>query len=102
MSERKIKLPMKPCIICGELFQPSKINHNCCSQKCRKINFRMQTQSYNERQLEIKRANKSIKKEKTNHEKIADIAIAAREEGLTYGQYVAQQYISERMNKNNE
>ncbi len=89
MSERKTKLPMKPCMICGELFQPSKINHNCCSQKCRKKHFREQNRIYSAEHAARERANNKAKA-KTNYDRIIEIDAAAKKEGLTYGQYVAK------------
>ena len=34
---RKAPLPMKPCSICGKVFQPKRANHIVCSDECREI-----------------------------------------------------------------
>jgi hypothetical protein len=94
MSQRKEQLPLRACNICGEMFQPSRTTHNFCSQKCRKKHFKIQNKGYYAKQLERKRIERGLKQEmrnkKTNHDKIADIAIEARKHGMTYGQYVAK------------
>lgn len=81
----------KICIICGKEFTTTR-DAKCCSKECRdKRNVQKQSENYERKQKEIKKNGKKKKQlPKTNHEKIADIAIAARKEGLTYGQYVAK------------
>lgn len=88
MAECKKYKPIA-CVVCGTIFQKRKKDHVCCSQSCQLKRRR----EYEKEMNALYRAQKKEKEndiKKTNHEKIADIAIAAREEGLTYGQYVVK------------
>lgn len=67
------------CIGCGEVFMTKSDNANYCSQAC-KIQGRYQSRF-------------EVKKEQSRHENMKDILHIqklAKEEGLTYGQYVAK------------
>lgn len=67
------------CLGCGEIFTTTKITQNYCSDAC-KIKGRYQSRF-------------DVKKEATRHENMRDIkyiAKLAREEGLSYGQYVSK------------
>lgn len=67
------------CLGCGEVFEKKSETVNFCSQAC-KINGRYQSRF-------------DVKKEQSRHENMKDILHIqklAREEGLTYGQYVAK------------
>ena len=86
MSERKYKLPMKPCEVCGKMFQPSKTNHACCGNACRKKRLRMQNRDKWSDYYARKKAEQN--RTKSNHDKIVEIDALARKEGLSYGQYV--------------
>ena len=83
---------IRKCIICGNEFKSKSKNHICCSKKCQvKRNCIVTEQQRKNRYYEEKQ--KNLIKEampKSNHDAIANIAIAARKEGLTYGQYVAK------------
>ena len=86
---------MKICIICGKEFVPKTHKATMCSHECRVIRRNEIAKEFNERKKALNAGKKNQpkrrkQKEKTNHDKIADIAIAARKEGLTYGQYVAK------------
>lgn len=97
MTHRKEpkKKEIGKCAICGSEFEKFRENHLCCSEKCRKV---MESRKSGERMREYKKRKKEkeireavkITKKGENHRAIADIAIAARKEGLTYGQYVAK------------
>lgn len=79
----------KICLVCGKKFTTNRSTQKCCSKECSK-------KWSNARQA--KYAGMYVKHPTTqkygrggeNYEAIADIAIAARKEGLTYGQYVAK------------
>ena len=83
---------LKICEICGTEFETNRTNKICCSKKCQvKRNCIVTEQQRKNRYYEEKQ--KNLIKEampKSNHDAIANIAIAARKEGLTYGQYVAK------------
>lgn len=81
-----------PCIVCGTVFQKRKKDHVCCSVACQLKRRR----EYEKEMNALYRAQKKEKAkniEKTNHEKIADIAILAREADMSHGQYVAMMYM---------
>ena len=77
----------KKCIICGTEFKPSKSTVVCCSESCKK---KRQRENEKAKHAEYREEQKKSKKKKTNHKQLADIAIDARKEGLTYGQYVVK------------
>lgn len=86
---------MKICIICGKEFVPKNHKSRMCSPECRRIRSMELARDQRKQQKaskpeKAKQPRRRKQKEKTNHDKIADIAIAARKEGLTYGQYVAK------------
>lgn len=90
----KEKKPEKGiCVVCGKKFAQKKVTQKCCSDECRHtLTIQRQNAYFKEKYAREKAERKEKQKQipKTNHEKIADIAIAARKEGLTYGQYVAK------------
>ena len=69
----------KICILCGSIFHSEKKNVTHCSQKCVGVTRR-----------KAKEDNKIKGKatEKSKGMTITEIAVAARKEHLTYGQYV--------------
>lgn len=86
---------LKPCKVCGKLFKPFRSTHVYCSGDCnRKVERQRYRNSlkYNaEKQREYKAKKKLEKAEKERVKNaLVEIAIKAREEGLTYGQYVAK------------
>lgn len=85
----------KTCKICGKEFLAKSYKATMCSSECRKIRNLEIAREQNERRkaMNAEKAKQSKvrkPKEKTNRDKITEIAIAARKEGLTYGQYVAK------------
>ena len=66
------------CRICGKVFYNKASNCVTCSKDCWKVNHRNQVNAYN------------AKKSKNKTSSLAEIARAAREAGMTYGQYVSQ------------
>ena len=73
----------KSCKTCGKEFLAARNKQYCCVE-CRPKKKRYYNRSHD------------------NLGNLAEVSKEAHKKGLTYGQYVAQQYISERMNKNNE
>ena len=104
MSKKKKSLEMKKCVVCGKEFMPIRGNQVVCCEDCRRERDRelqKQWQENNKGNMNKKTAQEMPKKEKrktekpertepkSNHEKIAEIAIEARKQGMSYGQYVA-------------
>ncbi len=79
------KLESRECVWCGKEFMPEYHNVVCCSEECKK-----KRQSAQDKSRREKFNAKDKAPEKTNHEKIAEIAIEARKQGMSYGQYVAK------------
>ena len=79
---------IKKCIICGNEFTTNRDAQLCCSKKCSLIrNNEVAKENY-----KLHEASRKVQKKMppSNHDAIADIAIEARKQGLTYGQYVAK------------
>lgn len=77
---------IKRCIICGKEFTARRDSQKCCSSECRKENAsRYQKAKY----YKTSRTAKSPEPKRPKNN-ITEIAVAARAEGLTYGQYVAR------------
>lgn len=71
---------IRACVVCGNKFQPVARTQIYCGKVCAKKGDR-----------EIKRKRELAKKEeKKKSNALIDIAVAARREGLSYGQYVAK------------
>lgn len=75
---------MKKCKFCGADFLAVKKNHIYCTLKCAQ---KANRENDKERKRE-QRAQKRKKKKDT----LIEINAAARAAGMTYGQYVAEQY----------
>ena len=75
----------KTCKTCGKEFLAARNKQYCCIE-CRPRTNKTYTR---------------YKKYKPKKNSLNDVAKEAHGKGMTYGQYVAQQYIQERMNKNN-
>lgn len=75
----------KKCVICGKIFKPKTHNQKTCSAKCKL--------KRHEQQNKKTRAEKVKPKRKRNREsELAKINRLAKESGMTYGQYMAEQY----------
>lgn len=82
----------KICIVCGKKFTTNRSVQKCCSKECSKKWSNVRQAKY---------AGMYVKHPTTkkhgmggeNYEAIADIAIEARKNGMSYGQYVAQMHL---------
>lgn len=79
-GERKAKLVKKVCAVCGKSFETDCGARKYCSHECRK--------EAECRQYEERYARKIAKKESMT--RLAENGRAAREAGLSYGQYMAK------------
>ena len=74
---------LKNCEHCGKPFNAVRINVKFCSSQCRNQNYKLNYKSpYNE-------------KEGKKMSRIAELNALAREQGLSYGRYVAKLYLEE-------
>lgn len=98
-------LEVRKCVVCGKEFKQIRGNQIVCSTECRhkrdselqkqwrEKNIGYMSKKTGQEMPNIEKPKKQKPKEqkvKNNYDKIVDIAIAARAEGLTYGQYVAK------------
>ena len=73
---------VRRCVVCNKSFVVNTPNKKCCSNECTKIKNRMNSARYNK---EIKGNNNKTKKSLS----FTDIAVKARQAGMSYGKYVA-------------
>jgi hypothetical protein len=80
------------CPICGEKFIPSKANRVYCSTECQRYARNAQCKENNDKYRAEQQAEreKRIKERFIGYSKITAICIAAKAEGLSYGQYVGK------------
>ena len=81
----KQDLPKRRCLYCGELYHPNRSDQLYCSRECRQ-------KDYSKQRKWDRPKKKRIRKVTKNNDSITDIAKLARAAGMTYGQYVADQY----------
>lgn len=83
----------KKCAICGTFFIAQRSNAKYCSELCA-LNGREEVRKKRERAA-AERKKEETKKKKVKRETIAEVAVAARAAGLTYGQYVAKRMMEQ-------
>ena len=69
------------CKICGKVFASKIGNKKCCSDECAKENARRNANLYAER--------KKLQPKKEKKLTVTQIAVMAKEAGMSYGQYSA-------------
>lgn len=78
----------RKCEVCGEAFQANSTKRKYCSDACyKKANREKQKER---KYVEAKELETSIKERFPGYSKIAAICVAAKAEGLSYGQYVGK------------
>lgn len=82
----------KICIVCGKEFEPRVNNQKCCSPECSDVQkVKRAKASYEKHKHQAK------KKEKPKKEDLAKVNEAARNSGMSYGQYMAEKYRAEQL-----
>ena len=84
-THKGVDYPEKPCLFCGKNFKPKKIDQTYCCKECRNKDYRKQRKWDHPKKVKTYKVTK-------NNDSITDIAKLARAAGMTYGQYVADQY----------
>ena len=93
----------KKCVICGKEYMPNTHNQKTCGKECSQI-LNKQRRDEHIREVEAKKAmgtyenpwHKTYEKPKPRKRQpkpklsVVEIAVLARKEGMTYGQYVAK------------
>ena len=78
----------RKCEVCGEAFQANSTKRKYCSDACyKKANRERQKER---KYVEAKELEFSIQERFPGYSKIAAICVAAKEEDLSYGQYVGK------------
>ena len=77
----------KSCVICGNKFVSRFTKVSTCSPECHKIHEKQRHKEYIAKRKALREATA------TKADKLAETAKAARDIGLTYGQYKAQETI---------
>lgn len=71
----------RECVICKKLFIPNVANQIYCNKQCG-------IKALSERRKSVKIENEGKPKNKKPKMSVAEIAVAARAAGMSYGQYV--------------
>lgn len=74
----------KQCTICGASYETTNIHAKYCSDVCRKKASKEMHRRSRAKQKE------ELERKKNMQQNIIDIAVLARQAGMTYGQYVAK------------
>jgi hypothetical protein len=75
---------IRACAVCGNIFIPKKANSKYCGEKCA-------GKAYSEKYKRCKKKRKAEQEKRMEAQRsITDIAVAARQAGMTYGQYVVK------------
>lgn len=90
-TERVKRMYIKQCRICGKTFSAIKRTRMLCSEECRAENNRNLSNKHNAKRKEMAKPKPKAEKK----ESIVDLAVKAREMGMTYGQYTAMLYMQE-------
>ena len=71
------------CVVCSKTFTPTAANQNTCCEEHRQ-----------QRATELRkiREKKRLKRKPVKKNKLAEICEIARSNGMSYGQYMAEQY----------
>lgn len=77
-------MTIKKCIVCGRYFG-ANAKQQICSEECKNMHKREYNSAYRK---------KPVVKEETKHKEnnLVELAKAARDCGMTYGQYMAKKY----------
>ena len=83
-----MNIPERKCVVCGKIYKPNSNAQKACGLECKKVLKR-----------NCKRKDQAIKNElqarakRLKHTDVAKVETTARKCGMTYGQWVAEQYI---------
>lgn len=77
----------KKCAVCGNEFMGWNKKQKFCGEECKRKNELRMGEIYRERARLKTKENKTVQKKK---QALNDISMAARNAGMTYGQYVAR------------
>lgn len=90
-ESRNIKPQKAICIVCGREFEKHTWNINTCSSTCKGIRDKQVAKEYRTKKREENKVANQKQPGRKKHSKlsISDVAVMARERGLTYGEMTA-------------
>ena len=89
-NHQKVPLTSRPCIVCGKLFTPEKSNAKLiCSEECKRKRVRAKHSVYYSHRKPKPQPKKQRELAQNAHNLRMQRQLEAKENGLTYGQYVA-------------
>ena len=83
-----MNIPERKCVVCGKTYKPNSNVQKACGLECKKV----LRQGYRKKDRAIKHELQARAK-RLKHTDVAKIETAARKCGMTYGQWVAKQYV---------
>lgn len=84
----------KICVVCGKEFEPRVNNQKCCSPECSDIQKAKRAKASYEKHKHQQRRKKSPRQKKEDLAKANEVA---RNNGMSYGQYMAEKYRAEQL-----
>lgn len=81
---------VRKCAICGKEFIATRANCKYCGQQCKEEANRIKSREYWSRNCVGENALKQMMQQQKPRASVTEIAIAAKEAGMSYGQYVVQ------------
>lgn len=85
----------KKCQQCGKLFTTKKFTKSFCSRRCCGIYYNHFTQEHSDELTATEKAKKA--KYEATSEALVNVALEAREAGMSYGKYVQAQFLKRQM-----
>lgn len=83
-----MNIPKRKCVVCGKTYKPSSNVQKACGADCKKALRRNYIKKDRVARQEATKRAKRLK-----HTDVAKIETTARKCGMTYGQWVAKQYV---------
>lgn len=80
------------CMVCGKEFIVTRYNKKLCSIECRAERKRIAEREYRVKHFPSRRSSINVNHKKTRKKMLSltEIAMKAKEAGLSYGEYVAK------------
>lgn len=83
-----MNIPERKCVVCGKTYKPNANVQKACSPECKKVLRR----NYRQKDRAIKRELQARAK-RLKRTDVAKAENAARKCGMSYGKWVAEQYL---------
>lgn len=83
-----MNIPDRKCVVCGKTYKPNANVQKACGPECKLVLRRNYKRKEQEARKQIEERTERLK-----HTDVAKTETEARKCGMTYGQWVAEQYI---------